>query len=850
MRNVLQILIVIFISTELLTAQNWRSIGPAGVPISVCQSSNYILIGTGNSGIIRTTDDGNTWEYAEGIPHGNTPNNIVMCIEHDPQKPQYVYAGTGPDETATGNGFYKSTDGGESWVAKDSGLTWWPAVRQISINPFHPNEIYIYCRYSGGPGIYKSTDYGESWNLFFNEYVNSTLVFNNIDSTKQYLFVKDGTIYQINDSSYSKITTSTNYFSTSEPVRTFTNSKTGSFFYISDSNVYRRSIDSDWVSIIDTSLSDSIKFNNILSSDINQDEGIIYVSTDKGVLISSNDGNNWLVIENLNDMKVSIDSSRTILIGLDGLYSSVDNGIKWSKLSNGLNISSVIKSSIVLKEGKLTIYLIGTDNNFENNFLFKSTNEGASWTTIDLQDKVPVPLVIKANPLNPDVVYLGCAYSPNAGLYKSCNGGISWKLLTSRTSIYDIEILPNDTSHILIGAHGEILESFDSGNSWNSLLADMKDIHYDIHVIKVSSKNPVMMCAGLWSNYVNKSGFYISTDGSFWERKMNGIYDDIDNVDVRAIAIDPKNDNNIFLGNLSGVYKTTDMGSHWLLSNGIGYVSDIEIAPDNPKMIFAASGALSYNGSGTGLYLSQDGGSSWEKISFDSLSDETRNSINILPESDNYKIFVGTKSNGCFEGEYPRKVKLPTQPIIISPNGKSNIPRRTVFDWHASDLTMFYNLRIAEDSSLSSIVFDTTSTDTTMQLDDSLTANTQYFWQVRAINIYGDTSNSLIANFTTGTIVGIKDKADNKPNIFALYQNYPNPFNPTTTIKYTIPKTSFVTIRVFDVLGNEVAQLLNENKTTGDYKIEFNASHLASGIYFYRMQAGNFVSTKKLLLIK
>ncbi len=85
---------------------------------------------------------------------------------------------------------------------------------------------------------------------------------------------------------------------------------------------------------------------------------------------------------------------------------------------------------------------------------------------------------------------------------------------------------------------------------------------------------------------------------------------------------------------------------------------------------------------------------------------------------------------------------------------------------------------------------------------------------------------------------------------FILSQNYPNPFNPTTTINYAIPKSSFVTIKVYDLLGNEVAALVSGMKASGNYKVEFNASKLSSGVYFYRIQAGSFVKTKKLILLK
>ena len=85
---------------------------------------------------------------------------------------------------------------------------------------------------------------------------------------------------------------------------------------------------------------------------------------------------------------------------------------------------------------------------------------------------------------------------------------------------------------------------------------------------------------------------------------------------------------------------------------------------------------------------------------------------------------------------------------------------------------------------------------------------------------------------------------------FYLNQNYPNPFNPTTTIKYSIPVAGLVTIKVYDLLGQEVAVLVNENKQAGTYDLEFNASSLSTGVYIYKLTAGSFTGTKKLLLLK
>jgi len=88
------------------------------------------------------------------------------------------------------------------------------------------------------------------------------------------------------------------------------------------------------------------------------------------------------------------------------------------------------------------------------------------------------------------------------------------------------------------------------------------------------------------------------------------------------------------------------------------------------------------------------------------------------------------------------------------------------------------------------------------------------------------------------------------PEQFSLEQNYPNPFNPSTTINFSIPASDFVTLKVFNVLGSEVATLVNEQKEPGSYQVSFNANNYSAGIYFYNLQAGNFVETRKMILLK
>jgi hypothetical protein len=103
--------------------------------------------------------------------------------------------------------------------------------------------------------------------------------------------------------------------------------------------------------------------------------------------------------------------------------------------------------------------------------------------------------------------------------------------------------------------------------------------------------------------------------------------------------------------------------------------------------------------------------------------------------------------------------------------------------------------------------------------------------------------------FTPTNVTGINEN-NTIPLKFMLSQNYPNPFNPSTTIKYSIPNANVISLKIYDVLGREVRTLLNEYKTQGTYYVNFNASGLSSGVYFYRLTAGNYSDVKKLMLIK
>jgi hypothetical protein len=107
-------------------------------------------------------------------------------------------------------------------------------------------------------------------------------------------------------------------------------------------------------------------------------------------------------------------------------------------------------------------------------------------------------------------------------------------------------------------------------------------------------------------------------------------------------------------------------------------------------------------------------------------------------------------------------------------------------------------------------------------------------------------------NFVVGTLVSVDEPKPRERIVstFSLEQNYPNPFNPKTSFEFRVPSSEFVSLKIFDVLGREVAVLVSEEKSAGEYRVTWDASGFSSGVYLYRLQAGNFVETKRMMLLR
>ena len=183
-------------------------------------------------------------------------------------------------------------------------------------------------------------------------------------------------------------------------------------------------------------------------------------------------------------------------------------------------------------------------------------------------------------------------------------------------------------------------------------------------------------------------------------------------------------------------------------------------------------------------------------------------------------------------------------------------------NWNSQTISMWYNLE--------SVYFTNNNTGWTVgssgtilkTIDGGINWNSQISGTTNWLTAvsFTDTVNGIVVG-ENGTILrttngggGVsfieEQEIDENTTDYILRQNYPNPFNPSTTIKFTISDVRFTTLRIYDVLGNEIATLVNEEKPVDNYEVEFNGTDLPSGIYFYQLRAGSYIETKKMVLLK
>lgn len=194
-------------------------------------------------------------------------------------------------------------------------------------------------------------------------------------------------------------------------------------------------------------------------------------------------------------------------------------------------------------------------------------------------------------------------------------------------------------------------------------------------------------------------------------------------------------------------------------------------------------------------------------------------------------------------------VGVPAAPVLIAPaDGSIDVPAGVTFTWSEMPGATGYDLQLALDEGFASTLIDTLGLVAAAFDLDGLSSSTTYFWRVRSVNAAGASPYGGPFSFTTATEVSAE--ASEVPAHFVLDQNYPNPFNPTTKIAYALPVTSPVRLAVYNAYGREVATLVQGTVPAGRHEVTFESARLASGVYFYRLEAGPFTAVRRMLFVK
>ena len=215
-------------------------------------------------------------------------------------------------------------------------------------------------------------------------------------------------------------------------------------------------------------------------------------------------------------------------------------------------------------------------------------------------------------------------------------------------------------------------------------------------------------------------------------------------------------------------------------------------------------------------------------------------------------LWINSDSDNFFSIDATAKSALATKNSIVTI--KPGYPHSHEYGWSPLEIYNFANSVVKGGKKLIQITKQPSEDDLTILFDSDKSSGVRSAKMFYSNDTLSYDSNNKLTNqwlqYILQISTSVKQSDDLQPESFLLSQNYPNPFNPNTEIKYSIPENGMVTLKVYNLLGQELVTLVNMEQKSGNYTVNFNASNLASGVYMYRIQAGSFALTKKMLLLK
>jgi len=558
-----------------------------------------------------------------------------------------------------------------------------------------------------------------------------------------------------------------------------------------------------------------------------------------GVFVSTNNGADWTQMNNgLTSLNIwaMAGIGGTVYAGTDsGMFSTADNGAHWHPANSGLtNFYPVIMTV----DGS-TIYAASIPGK-----VVRSTDNGASWTEIDhgMLNSLGA-MSAKGNDL---------FIASGSGFFHSTDGGSSWKFNQFLSFITGDEALSVTQfgGYVYAGTTVGLIRSSDDGTSWE--YADSGIFSPNIGGFATAGNE--LYCGAI-------GGAYFSTDkGANWSACGAGL----PNVGAGLSVVG----NNVFAATDKGVYNSTDNGAHWAKDNALPNNTNISWLMFNAGSMFAVTPSA--------LFISTDNGASWNRAplnpSVDSININTivANGNNIYVGTDSFGVY-GSNDNGKtwktlnngLTGLFYVGVALNGNELFANTQTGTFISTDNGTTWTQTGTSQFFtysvgfaggdvfamiggfgNMSVSTDNGAHWNNAAQGFTAAALDYEQYLFVNNDYIYC--STDGYGVWRRPL-SDFG---ITPVKENPKALPSQLALAQNYPNPFNATTMIEYALPQSSYVKLNVYNALGEEVAVLVDGEQNVGSHSIAFHGENLQNGIYYYRLAAGAFSQSGKMIVVK
>ncbi len=685
-------------------------------------------------------------------------------------------------------------------ISRDSAETWSLIYELYSMKAYNsvvlesPRDSSLYFSY--GNNFYKSVDEGKSWSVIWKGIVIDGFAID--DSGSIYLSVRFGRIYRSTDSGKSFEVLGIEYPIQDQIISNlFVNHSGGLYFKVSNYPYWLVHYENNQATEVIPGWTD-------IGLGLTSDGDLIF-KYDFSIAIYNHISRKTSLLSSPNFVKDQV-AGKVITygniwiarFGYEGLYRSTDAGKSWTDINEGLGYKICI-SIEVTKANKI---FVGTFGEAFWGGLYKSLDDGNTWSKIQPVENDPYFIDISTlSNANGSLIAAG-----SYGVYLSNSEGEVWKAQSGISLAYSQYV--SNSGVIYVGNdYKGIYVSRNNGTYWQPSNIGVKHDYF----FGFGESKTGRIFAAAWP-----SGIYYSDNTLNWSYIDSG---PMTNVQAHNFVF--KNDT-VFSGTSGGILLSVDNGITWSRITGIyGNITKIRIAPNGDLVTVVSN---------DGIYISSNDGYKWKLLNTN-LEGRTVYDLKF----DQFGRVYAATDYGIYRNDYYMITPTPQYPE----NGVRDLPSKIELGWKKVNFAKSYRIQLSKDSLFNQIVYDDSTIIDTSKIFPDLESMTTYYWRVKSISEKYNFPFSKVSKFTTFI-----------PTVFVLKQNYPNPFNPGTTIEFELPFSTRVILKVFNILGQLVKTIADKRFDVGTHKYKWDAAGLASGVYILQMQAGDFVQSKKIMLLK